>query len=141
MTMPHSYPSSARFYALRLLPGQEVLTELHAFIQYHRLQAVWIAGCVGSLRDVTLRYAGREEAVRLCGTFEAISLSGTLEPNGEHLHLAIADPQGAMLGGHMLPGCTVRTTLELVLGELETLAFSRRPCAVSGYEELHITPR
>ncbi|NYZ52203.1 DUF296 domain-containing protein, partial [Escherichia coli] len=52
----------------------------------------------------------------------------------------VSDPHGTMLGGHMMPGCTVRTTLELVIGSLEELAFSRQPCALSGYDELHISP-
>ena len=139
MIAPHS--STARFYALRLLPGQEVVAQLHEFIQQNSLQAAWIAGCTGSLTDVALRYAGQDETTLLNGTFEVISLNGTLELTGEHLHLAVSDPQGAMLGGHMMPGCTVRTTLELVIGELNALAFSRQPCAVSGYDELVITSR
>ncbi|HBL3861186.1 TPA: DUF296 domain-containing protein, partial [Salmonella enterica subsp. enterica serovar Typhimurium] len=57
------------------------------------------------------------------------------------LHLAVSDPYGVMLGGHMMPGCTVRTTLELVIGELPALTFSRQPCAISGYDELHISSR
>lgn len=49
-----------------------------------------------------------------------------LDATGEHLHLAVSDENGIMCGGHMMPGCTVRTTLELVIGELEqvTLAVS-----------------
>ena len=105
-----------------------------------KLHAAWIAGCTGSLTDVALRYAGQEGTTLLNGTFEVISLNGTLEQSGEHLHLCVSDPHGTMLGGHMMPGCTVRTTLELVIGSLEELAFSRQPCALSGYDELHISP-
>ncbi|WOI99295.1 PPC domain-containing DNA-binding protein [Citrobacter koseri] len=141
MTMPPVPSSAARFYALRLLPGQEVFSQLHAFVQQHQLHAAWIAGCTGSLTDVALRFAGQEETTLLTGTYEVISLNGTLELTGEHLHLSVSDPKGAMLGGHMMAGCTVRTTLELVIGELNALAFSRQPCAVSGYEELVISPR
>ncbi len=122
MTLPYPYSSSARFYALRLLPGQEVLSQLRAFAQQQQLHAAWIAGCTGSLTDVALRYAGQENTALLSGKFEVIALNGT------------------MLGGHMMPGCTVRTTLELVIGCLEELAFSRQPCALSGYDELHISP-
>lgn len=141
MTISHFHSSSARFYALRLFPEQEVFAQLHAFIAQHQLQAAWIAGCTGSLTDVALRYAGQEETTLLTGTFEVISLSGTLEREGEHLHLSVSDPKGAVLGGHMMPGCTVRTTLELVIGELDGLTFSRQPCAVSGYDELAISSR
>jgi putative kinase len=45
MTLPYPYSSSARFYALRLLPGQEVFSQLHAFAQQQQLHAAWIAGC------------------------------------------------------------------------------------------------
>ena len=133
--------SGARYYALRLLPGDEVLSQLRTFIQQHQLSAAWIAGCTGSMTDVALRYAGRDETTLLRGTWEVISLSGTLELTGEHLHLSISDPQGAMLGGHMMPGCTVRTTLEIIIGELTAFTFSRQPCEVSGYEELVVNPR
>lgn len=133
--------SGASFYALRLLPGDEVLSQLREFVQQHQLHAAWIAGCTGSMTDVALRYAGRDEATQLHGTYEVISLSGTLELTGEHLHLSISDQQGAMLGGHMMPGCTVRTTLEIVIGELTALSFSRQPCPVSGYEELVVNTR
>ncbi|TNV20929.1 DNA-binding protein [Buttiauxella sp. B2] len=133
--------SPAHFYALRLLPGQEVLSQLRDFIQQHQLQAGWIAGCTGSLTDVALRYAAKEETTLLNGKFEVTSLSGTLELTGEHLHLSVADKNGNLIGGHMMPGCTVRTTLELILGELTSLSFSRQPCPASGYEELVVTSR
>lgn len=89
MTLPYPYSSSARFYALRLLPGQEVLSQLRAFAQQQQLHAAWIAGCTGSLTDVALRYAGQENTALLSGKFEVIALNGTLEQSGEHLHLCV----------------------------------------------------
>ncbi len=84
MTLPYPYSYSARFYALRLLPGQEVLSQLRAFAQQQQLHAAWIAGCTGSLTDVALRYAGQENTALLSGKFEVIALNGTLEQSGEH---------------------------------------------------------
>lgn len=136
------HPSShARFIAIRLLPNEDVIMTLRQVIQKNNLQSAFIAGCVGSLTDVVLRFAGREENRYLTGKFEIVSLIGTLDAQGEHLHLAVSDENGLMCGGHMMPGCTVRTTLELVIGELEQVTFSRQPCEHSGYEELVITPR
>ncbi|MBU0049623.1 MULTISPECIES: PPC domain-containing DNA-binding protein [Enterobacterales] len=135
-------PSShARFIALRLLPNEDVIMALRQMIKKQNLKSAFIAGCVGSLTDVVLRFAGREENRYLTGKFEIVSLIGTLDDQGEHLHLAVSDENGLMCGGHMMPGCTVRTTLELVIGELEQVTFSRQPCEHSGYEELVITPR
>ncbi|WP_099075516.1 PPC domain-containing DNA-binding protein [Proteus alimentorum] len=134
-------PSHARFIAIRLLPNDDVIMTLRHMIKENNLQSAFIAGCVGSLTDVVLRFAGREENRYLTGKFEIVSLIGTLDAQGEHLHLAVSDENGLMCGGHMMPGCTVRTTLELVIGELEQVTFSRQPCEHSGYEELVITPR
>lgn len=121
--------------------GEDVIVALRQIIADNQLQSSYIAGCVGSLTDVALRFAGREENRYLTGKFEVVSLIGTLDATGEHLHLAVSDENGIMCGGHMMPGCTVRTTLELVIGELEQVTFSRQPCEYSGYEELVITPR
>jgi predicted DNA-binding protein with PD1-like motif len=136
-----STPSTARFYALRLLPQQELLSALRDFIQQQGLRAAWISGCVGSLHEVALRYAGREGVTLLSGKFEVISLIGTLEAGGEHLHLAVADKNGDITGGHVMEGCRVRTTLELVIGELDDVWFNRQPCTLSGYDELTVKPR
>ncbi len=96
---------------------------------------------MGSLTDVALRFAGESDTTVFSGKFEVVSLIGTLEQQGEHLHLSVSDRTGKVTGGHIMPGCTVRTTLELVLGELEQLRFSRQPCLLSGYEELVINNR
>ncbi|WP_109400531.1 PPC domain-containing DNA-binding protein [Proteus sp. TJ1640] len=141
MSQTQRSSSHVRFIAVRLIPGEDVIVALRQIIADNQLQSSYIAGCVGSLTDVALRFAGREENRYLTGKFEIVSLIGTLDATGEHLHLAVSDENGIMCGGHMMPGCTVRTTLELVIGELEQVTFSRQPCEYSGYEELVITPR
>ncbi|MGY3860175.1 PPC domain-containing DNA-binding protein [Aeromonas lacus] len=141
MTTTHLPLSPARFLALRLLPGEELIAGLRSHMARHGLQAAWIVGAVGSLTHANLRYAAQPDGTLLEGAFEVIALGGTLDPECEHLHLSISDEQGLMRGGHVLPGCRVRTTLELVVGELEAYRFGRAPCPQSGYEELLITPR
>ncbi|KIQ84780.1 PPC domain-containing DNA-binding protein [Aeromonas sp. L_1B5_3] len=141
MTPTHLPLSPARFLALRLLPGEDLIAGLRAHMARHGLQAAWIAGAVGSLTHANLRYAAQPDGTLLEGAFEVIALGGTLDPECEHLHLSISDEQGLMRGGHVLQGCRVRTTLELVVGELEAYRFGRDPCPQSGYEELLITPR
>lgn len=136
-----SMMSSARFFALRLLPGEDLMAALAAAVGQREIKAGWIAGVVGSLSEVALRFAGKPDATRLIGAFEIIALSGTLDAEGGHLHLSVADAQGMMRGGHVMPGCIVRTTCELIIGELERITFLREPCSFSGYDELVIAPR
>ncbi len=133
--------TSARFSALRLRPGEDLLVSLAACVAERHIEAGWIAGVVGSLSQASLRFAGEAGSTQLIGAFEIIALSGTLDAGGGHLHLSVADNQGVMRGGHVMPGCIVRTTCELIVGDLETLSFRREPCPLSGYDELVVTSR
>jgi predicted DNA-binding protein with PD1-like motif len=52
------------------------------------------------------------------------------------LHLAFSDSTGRTIGGHLLDGCRVYTTAEIVLGELPGLVFAREKDPTYGYQEL-----
>lgn len=136
LPLPGVHMQHAHFSVLRLRPGDDLLAALDSWVAEHQVQAGWVAGVVGSLSTAALRFAGQPDATLLQDAFEIIALSGTLGQDGAHLHLSVADAQGAMRGGHVMPGCIVRTTCELVLGELPGVAFSRVPCPLSGYDEL-----
>lgn len=124
-----------RVHVLRLLPGEDVRTQLHEHARTHGIGAAAIVSAVGSLSRVQLRYAGRSEGQEVVGDLEVISLSGTLSMHGLHLHLGIADRDGHMLGGHLLTS-TVRTTLELVIQEIDGVRMRREHDERTGYEEL-----
>ena len=66
------------------------------------------------------------------------SLSGTLSADGAHLHIAIADSSGAVIGGHLSAGSLVRTTIELVISLLPEWRFSRELDPATGCAELEI---
>jgi predicted DNA-binding protein with PD1-like motif len=133
--------SSLTAYALRLKPGDDLRQQLTAFVAAHHLEAGAVLTCVGSLTDVSLRLANQEEATRYHGHFEIVSLVGTLSASGGgHLHLAVADSTGRTLGGHLLDGCRIYTTAEIVLGALPALRFTREPDPTFGYQELVVKP-
>ena len=132
--------SDSVFYAFRLLPREDLSIALRNFAGKNGLRAGFIASAVGSLSRVGLRFAGKSETTVLEGCYELLSLQGTLDPDGTHLHAAISDPHGVVYGGHVMDGCIVRTTMELVVGSLSDIAFSREYCPVSTYEELRVEP-
>ena len=72
----------------------------------------------------------------ITGELEVCSFSGTLAKHGLHLHLSVADRDGAMVGGHLLPGCIVRTTMELVIQQIEGVRMARAKDMVTTYDEL-----
>lgn len=84
---------------------------------------------------------GAEQVIELAGEIEILTLAGSLAANGSHLHISVADRQGRVLGGHVAPGCIVRTTAEILLALLPDWQFERAPDPATGYAELQIAPR
>jgi predicted DNA-binding protein with PD1-like motif len=130
-----------KIFALRLHPGDDLKKSLAAFAREHNIEAGYIITCVGSLTACNLRYAGGTEGVATTAKFEILSLSGTLSVNGIHLHMALADAQGAAIGGHLLDGNIIYTTAEIVIGEAQHLRFTRGIDAETGYSELVVKKR
>ncbi len=130
-----------QFHTFRLLPNQDLFDEIQAFVHAKNIQAGVVLSAVGSLTHATLRLANRSTYNEYEGPFEIVSITGTVSVNGSHLHIAIADGEGKTLGGHLVKGCTIYTTAEIVLAELEDVVYQRQPCALSGYDELVVKPR
>ena len=126
---------------LRLPPGADLRQALESWMGEQSEQAGCLISAVGSLSVAQLRLAGATQAPAIHGELEIISLSGTLSPDGAHLHIAVADCQGSVIGGHLCMGSLVRTTAELVIGLLPDWRFSRELDPATGYAELQITPQ
>jgi uncharacterized protein len=131
-------------HVLRLHPGEDLRSALNtAFAELQAREgsaAACIISAIGSLSRAVLRYADQPEGTVLEEPLELITLSGTLGPDGVHLHASVATARGEMRGGHVMPGCIVRTTAEIVLATLPGWAFSREHDAATGYKELVATP-
>ena len=95
---------------------------------------------IGSLDGAWIRYAGASVATRVEGDLEILTLAGSLSPDGVHLHISVSDAQGRVVGGHVAPGCIVRTTAEILLALLPDLRFSRERDPASGWDELVVRP-
>ena len=111
----------------------------------HNFRAALVLCGIGSLSTAGLRFAGADQPQRLTGDTEILSLSGTVAVNVtdsgaqhscSHLHMALSTATGEVVGGHVAPGCIVRTTAEVLLALLPEWAFSREPDAATGYGEL-----
>lgn len=132
--------SSMQTYALRLRPGQDLKKELQRFVDEQKIAAACILTGVGSLQKTTLRLANQETYHVYEQKMEMVSLVGTLSTAGSHIHLSVSDSTGATIGGHLVDGCEIYTTAEIVIGVLPQLRFAREPDATYGYQELVIYP-
>jgi predicted DNA-binding protein with PD1-like motif len=121
---------------IRLTPGQDLRTALESAVQSQNYRAAFVLSGIGSLSTAGLRFAGAAQPERLTGDMEILSLSGSVASNGAHLHMALSTATGQVLGGHVAPGCIVRTTAEVLLALLPEWEFAREPDAATGFDEL-----
>lgn len=125
-------------HAFRLLPGTDLRTGIQRYADEHDLQAAFVATAVGSVKTYALRFADRSEPTTGTGPHEILALVGTVSKNGSHLHLTIGDGDGAVLGGHLVPGNHVYTTAEIVLVESSDHVFTRAVDGSTPWAELQI---
>jgi hypothetical protein len=139
--MSQPTPSAMTTYAIRLKPHEDVKAAIMKFAADHQLKAACILSAVGSLEVYHIRFANQEKGVRQNGHFEVVSFTGLFSATTAHLHLSLSDHEGKTIGGHLLDGNLVYTTLELVIGELTDVTFDRVIDSTYGYPELKVSPR
>ncbi len=122
----------------RLHPGQDLKIELDRLIEKYEIEAACILTCVGSLVTAVLRFANQQTSARIDGHFEIISLTGVLSRHGSHCHIAIADERGTSYGAHLMDGCKIYTTAEIVIGIIPDCSFLRTFDPQTGYPELEV---
>lgn len=124
-------------YTFRLKPGDDLLNAIGTFVLEQQIEAGCVLSGVGSLRRAALQFANQDHSSELEGYFEIVSLTGTVSLHGSHLHFSVADEEGRVLGGHLVPGCSIYTTAEIVLAVFDELIYKRELLENdSGYEEL-----
>lgn len=125
-------------HAFRLKPGQDLKAAIQELVNKKQIKAGWISTCVGSLTNYKIRFANQTNGSVDSGHFEIVSLTGTVSVNGSHLHISISDSTGKTTGGHLLEGCTVYTTAEIVILSSNELVFKREKDGTTAWEELQV---
>lgn len=134
-------PSTGRYHAFRLKPGQDLKKQMTQFLAANDIQAAAMVTCVGSLTTANIRFANEPEGKLIEGPLEIVSLVGCGGQGKWHLHLTVSDDKGRTTGGHLMDGSLVRTTAEIVIVELDDLEFQRIFDEQTGYPELEIRKR
>jgi predicted DNA-binding protein with PD1-like motif len=137
-------------HAIRIHAGEDLVPSLSkatfAAMEKSGSKSAFVMTAVGSLETVTLRMANAckvggnpenspNEIKEWKERLEIVSLVGTFSGDGKHLHMSVSDKDGNVFGGHLIAG-TIFTTLELVLGTIGNVAFSREQDDRTGYAEL-----
>jgi uncharacterized protein len=125
-------------YTFRLPSGQDLFSSIEAFVKEKRIEAGCVLSSVGSLTRAVIRLANSSTLTEYNGYFEIVSLNGTVSIYGSHLHISISDTEGRTIGGHLVNGCKIYTTAEIVLAAFPGVIYMREFAEDSGYEELAV---
>ncbi len=125
---------------LRLVPGDDLRAALERALRASAGDSAFVVSGIGSLAAARLRFAGAAVAADLEGPLEILTLAGSLTRDGAHLHASVADAAGHVYGGHVAPGCVVRTTAEVLLAVLPPGTLRRERDPATGFAELACRP-
>lgn len=124
----------------RILPEQDIKERLCHFLHENQLTGAAIVSAVGSVKEYALRVSDGTSIIRGVENREIVSLSGILTEDGIHVHMALSGLDGLVIGGHLMEGCLVHTTLEVVMMSLDD-DLRREFDPDTGYKELVIKKR
>jgi len=129
-------------YTFRLKPNQDLFDSIETFAADKKIEAGCLLSAVGSLTHATLRLANRETYNEYEGHYEIVSITGMVAVSGSHIHVSISDENGVTIGGHLVLGCKIYTTAEIVLAVFDDVVYARELLENdSGYEELVVRDR
>lgn len=133
---------STTMIAIRLQEGEDLKVAIERVVVNRKLSSATVISAVGSLSHARLRMAGaqpnKQDIRDYDGPYEIVSLIGNLGVDRTHLHLAMSDEEGRVVGGHLKEGSLVHTTVELVLATDNTLYFSEEADKTTGFGELKV---
>ncbi|MDU1324089.1 MAG: DNA-binding protein [Clostridiales bacterium] len=125
-------------HVFRLRRGSDLLKALQEYARTRRIAAGTVVSGVGCVTRARVRDASGVTVRELNEPLEIVSLMGTLSTARTHLHISLAREDLTVLGGHLMEGCIVNTTAEVVLLELDGVRFGAERDGETGYDELAI---
>ena len=125
-----------RTYAVRLRRGTDLLQAIKEFCAKNAIQAGVVLSGVGCVTKARVRDAGGVNIVSIDEPLEIVSLMGTVSERRCHLHVAFSKEDLSVVGGHLVEGCVINTTCELVIGEIEGCMYDVEFDEETGYDEL-----
>ncbi len=130
-----------RQFSARLLPGQDLREEIERLAKAENVHAGCVVSLVGNLSRVCLRMADGKTVKEWNGSYEIVSATGTISPEESHIHIAVSDQEGNVVGGHLKLGSIVGVTAELVFLIFDDVTYAREYEASTGYDMLAVKPK
>ena len=123
-------------FAIRLVRGADLKASIEKECIDNNINTAIVLSGVGCVSKAKFRLAKAINSLEVDEDFEIVSLNGTISNGQAHIHIALSDEIGNVIGGHLLEGCIINTTCELVLGVLEEYESIREFDDNTGYDEI-----
>ena len=120
----------------RLRRGDDLLLSIKQICRDEHIRAGVILSSVGCILHGRVRDASGVNIQTIDEHCEILSLNGTVSLNRCHLHIALSKEDLSAVGGHLVEGCIINTTCELVIGVMNDWSIGVEFDSETGYDEL-----
>lgn len=120
----------------RLHRGDDLLQSIRSLAAEYAVEAGVVLSGVGCVSRGVVRDASGVRLRAVDEPCEIVSLNGTVSQTRCHLHIALSKEDLSTVGGHLVEGCIVNTTCELVIGILDGWRYGVEQDNETGYDEL-----
>ncbi|NHJ13608.1 MAG: DNA-binding protein [Candidatus Thorarchaeota archaeon] len=144
--MTHSIEAKPiRVIVARMEPGEDILEVIEKVVEFHNIRSGTI-NLIGAISRAHLGYFDRKakeyRSYVLKQDLEVVSCMGNISRLSDgsaviHAHMVVSEETGACFGGHLMKGCEVSVTIELIIQELD-VDLRRKKDAETGLNLLNL---
>ena len=124
------------FHCVRLRRGDDLMLSIRELCREKNIAAGVVLSAVGCISQGRVRDASGVTIRDITEHCEIVSLDGTVSAQRCHLHISLSREDLSTSGGHLVSGCIINTTCELVIAELPGVRFDVEEDPETGYDEL-----
>lgn len=123
-------------HCVRLRRGDDLMLSIKALCKEKNIAAGVVLSAVGCISHGRVRDASGVTIREIADHCEIVSLDGTVSAQRCHLHISLSKEDLSTIGGHLVSGCIINTTCELVIAELPCVRIDVEEDPETGYDEL-----
>ena len=131
-----SASGSLKCHCVRLHRGDDLMLSIKELCREKNIAAGVVLSAVGCISEGRIRDASGVTIRQIRDHCEIVSLNGTVSAQRCHLHIALSREDLSTIGGHLVSGCIINTTCELVIAELPGIRYGVEEDPETGYDEL-----
>ena len=120
----------------RLRRGDDLLRSIEKIAQEEQLELAVILSAVGCVSRGRVRDASGVTVRDIDEDCEIVSATGTVSRKRCHIHVSFSKEDLSTVGGHLMEGCIINTTCELVLGVVDGWHCGVEQDEETGYDEI-----